>query len=239
MLFSQKKLLLSRYYFEEIRKNFVLNLLLHRRLPYETTTSFDHYHHDEGMMNTSFSFTDCASRLVGTEPFYSEQQMKHSSSGGNEVVDPTAIAISICDSEHCSKMRSLALRTVSNALSCVGQHHQSKTLLDDLLATPSSVWITDAITTALVDDIQKGSCRPVQAVITTRFATQHDAAVACRILGQLAQHHSGLKQKLLFLPMKFMDCLEQTRLVGMSTHFVLAEEARRTSQILTEDERSC
>ena len=146
---------------------------------------------------------------------------------------PHPCSIEALDDQHASQMRALALRAFTNSLSVLAEEQPA--LLKSLLSLQSPGTVAAPVLAALHDDLQ-GASRP--ATVSSRLATSHEAALAAKCLGLLAEH-SDLAKRTLMNDDNVLLQLEKAMAVGRSTHAVLAAEARRTYHLLTEEDRSC
>jgi hypothetical protein len=221
---------------EEIHTNWILELIVHRRLPTERMLPSGETMNDD--MNQSFSFTGCTTSILGTNNNEGGKQQQKQSQQQQSQLDTSIDSMSLpaTDEDHGGKMRALALRVVSNAICCMSTYQSE--VLDSMLADKiSPVWTSEPVLTVLLEDIHKGASRPVQAVYTTRLSSQHDTALSCRILTILAKHNPVVKTRL--QQPQILEHLEQARTIGKSTHLIMSDEAHKLYQLVTEEDRSC
>jgi hypothetical protein len=136
--------------------------------------------------------------------------------------------------QHGGIMRALCLRVFTNSLSLVAQ--QQPALLKSILDAQSRHLVSRSFIAALLEDLA-GAIRPPAVVRGTRLASAHEAALAVRCLGLLAEHSEHAKKQV--VTESVLGSLEKARATGRSTHEILAEEADITYSRLTEDVRSC
>jgi hypothetical protein len=142
--------------------------------------------------------------------------------------------------QHVGLLRSLALRTLTNALTLLSEHQAP--LLEFLLkgTAAASHWCSDACIQALSDDLL-GASRPPTLVLhvsSSRLASPHEAVMAVQCLGVLGAHNAAARKRIL-MHRSTLTLLERARHVGRSTHEKLHQEVVRVYEFLTEAERSC
>jgi len=133
------------------------------------------------------------------------------------------------DAHHGNIMRSLALRAFSNALSVLARE-QGK-LLKSILLVQSPHVVGQPVLKALIEDLS-GATRPPTAVIGTRLASQHEAALAALCIGILADHSDICKLNL--CQNKQLSVLENLKKArDGNRHFVLTKEAGRAHAVIS------
>lgn len=137
------------------------------------------------------------------------------------------------DDIHVGRMRSLALRALTNALSILSTYQP--TVFENLLRTRISQWTSTEFIDALVEDLQ-GSYRPPTAA--PRLSTPHEAILAIRCLECLCKHNDATANYILDNE-GALTLLDGARTVGRSTHVLLHELSSQVYEQLTEEHRSC
>jgi hypothetical protein len=200
----------------EIHEKWIVRLLTDRLLPDE--------HHEQANTDPVNSFSrSCATSLFGENMTALRDRQ--------DIPTPQG---SMSDEHHGGSLRAMALRALVNSLSVL-QDQQPK-ILESVLTVQSPHLVGPRFIRALVDDLQ-GASRPPAVVSGTRLASPHEAVLATRAIGILAVHNDTAKGYIV-VP-KTLAALEKARKVGLSLHQILAEEAKKTHDILTEDFRSC
>jgi len=140
------------------------------------------------------------------------------------------------DAYHGGLMRSMALRVLSNALTVLSQHQPE--LLSNLLEA-SKLLTSREFVQALAEDLVGGTRLPA-VVAGTRLASAHEAALATRCMGILAEN-SLVVQRLVANP----KAAEHPTLDILSKNFetirhdALEVESRKAYELLSRDIRTC
>ena len=238
----------------EIHQQWIVRLLTDRLLPGEwpslattinqhTTTSSSQDVSGVAPPNTSFSFS-CVQSLFGVG---SHDRGDHPNN--NHSLDVTTEPqpldddqdVTVGDEHHGGGLRSMALRALCNALTLL--EDQQPHILKSVLQVQSPQLSQAPLIQALLDDVA-GCSRPPAVIFGTRLASPHEAALAVRCLRILGAHSPTAKRRMLLptshhhIPVTVL-LLDKARMVGQSTHQVLAHEANQAYHELTEDFRSC
>lgn len=135
------------------------------------------------------------------------------------------------DEFHGGHMRSMALRTLSNALSLLSTHNPM--LLYNTLSSHGAALLSEELFQALLEDAAGGAGRPPGIVGGTHLASPHEAAIAIRCFRLLGQAHPKGKQRLIKHKRYALELLEKCYFVGQAIHEILEQEAKRTYRFLT------
>jgi len=216
----------------------IVQLLQDRSWPGELKDEFSTMStpHQQPVENVSGVLAGCKLSLLGEDcnARPSEQHKQEGAGASGQTTKPSWSGAAGVEEYHCGILRSLALRVLANSLDVVARRQSD--MLKSILQVRCSHLVSDKFLSALVDDLA-GAIRPPAVVEGTRLSSAHEAALAIRCLGVLAEH-SDMARKFL-LSDDVLESLEKARAAGRSTHEVLAAEAERTYSRLTEDARSC
>lgn len=131
------------------------------------------------------------------------------------------------DAHHGGVLRSLALRTLANALSVMSKYDGDS--LRSILSDESCPFVTEGFLVALAEDLQ-GASRPPAIVTGTRLASPHEAALAAMCIGILCQH-SDVASRILVPPKQdkqpVLDALQKAERAGKVSNVMLEREAER------------
>lgn len=133
------------------------------------------------------------------------------------------------DEYHGGKMRSMALRSLANALMLLSRHNPK--LLYTTLSTHGSAMISEEVLLSLWHDAA-GAGRPPGVVAGTPLASPHEAAIAIRCIRLLGQAHPKAKQRLIKHKKSALEQLEKCYFIGQAIHEILEYEAKRTYRFL-------
>mmetsp|Transcript_32034 Transcript_32034/g.66879 ORF Transcript_32034/g.66879 Transcript_32034/m.66879 type:complete len:510 (-) Transcript_32034:58-1587(-) len=134
------------------------------------------------------------------------------------------------DDYHGDKLRSMALRALTNSLGLLSRHNPR--FLYTTLSTQSPHLMSEDLFRALWMDTA-GASRPPGIVFGTRLASPHEAALAVRCIRLLGQAHPRAKQRLVKDKKGALEQLEKAYFVGQANHELLEFEAKRTYRFLT------
>lgn len=205
----------------QLHTDWILSLLVDRELPSERII--------RSPTNASDSCSSASSLFDGeVKESATPENLEH-----KIALTPHRSETESWEDQHASEMRALALRAFANALSVLA--NEQPELLRSLLSNESPGTVAAPVLAALQVDLL-GACRP--ATVSSRLATPHEAALAAKCLGLLAQHND-LAKRTLMKDDTLLLRLEKAAAVGRSTHAIMAAEARRTFHLLTEEDRSC
>lgn len=209
----------------EIHKNWVLDILTHRRLPGDATEAVVANSEDKNTKNSS----TCANNLFGEKIQEKTQQQQ-------QQID--SVAACTIDHQHANNMRALSLAVFTNSLNVLAQNQPTE--LRNVLAAKSSTLVSRQLLMSLLDDLQ-GAERPVQVVVSSQscLASQHEAALASTSLRLLCQYSEKARDILADQKDTCAILLDKTRRIGRATHPILAESAEQAYHQLTLEERSC
>lgn len=130
------------------------------------------------------------------------------------------------DAHHGGVLRALAMRTFANALSVLSKYESES--LTSILANKSP-FVSESFLAALVEDLA-GASRLPTVVVGTRLASSHEAALAAKCLGILAQHSQVATERLMPLKQEkqpVLDALDKARSAGLASSSMLAHESER------------
>jgi len=209
----------------EIRKNWVLDILTHRRLPGDATEAVVASSENKNIKNSSTYANSTFGESIQEKAQQQQQQID-------------SVAACTIDHQHANNMRALSLAVFTNSLNVLAQHQPTE--LRNVLAAKSPNLVSRQLLMSLLEDLQ-GAERPVQVVVSSQscLASQHEAALASTTLRLLCQYSQKARVILADQKDTCAILLDKARRIGRATHPILAESAEQAYQQLTLEERSC